>query len=1287
LQVNAAPAGIYEATVTIFVGMGNLAVNQSTAPSNGGPGCTTVLQYGVCEITFTYAAAGCASYVPAVTGCSGGTVTNPWENVTISATFTGQNTGLKYNIGGFYMGAGATNNGNQWAVRFSPPKADVWNYAAVFSSPTDYKTLVTTGLFTSTANPNAHGFLAVNNANRNILQTADSAAFYPFMFNINGLTDLGDNQVSISALVGSLGTGQAPPSGLTMGLPGAGDYLGPWATSGFNIARDISNTETTSWVISSLGVNNNVYLAGNGGVSNSVGSMTWDALLRDEAALGLHAWFTPVNNPYNLIPGGNVFASGATTQQYLHAWQYIINRFGAYVDVWELGNELAPVSGYMTTIAAWVKQQDPYSHLTAISYPGSGPIANLDLQSNHSYYVYSVAPTVTLAGSIGSAVQSQRAAIGASPIVYGELGQAGMSGVLSDPPYNSDFRQWENALFFNQAFGSPYPGGGCNGTGGFNGECVGSIQMAQMAISASFFNSIDPAATPLAITVAPPKGVTLTGYALGSATDLAGWIVNATNASTVSGATMRVTVPAANMAGEWIAPATGAVISTFTTAVSAGSQTFAIPSFCTTIQTCDIWFRIRSTASPVVMTNAAPGCLQGTICSLNLVAKGGTGAYNWAVTAGALPPGLTINGANGSITGQAAVAGNWNFAVVATDSSGGASPVQRLILVVYPPIAVGASQTNNLTVGASANIGLVITGGVPPVKCSVTGNSPPGIGYNGFCAGTGTPVNGGTYNFSVTGTDGNNNTAGPVTVTTSVNATTVGILNGQSNSGTVRTPYNWRIFAQHGTSPYTFTVSSGSLPNGLRISSVSSYGYVTGTPTTVGSTSFSLAVRDSAGNVSAAVPYTITINSAPYLAQSSVSGFVPGSAYYSSVGAGGGTAPLWCSVAGALPAGFLMDPASCEIYGTTAATGSFPVTVTVWDSAGASASAPYTLTSMAMINMNPPQTILFGALSDVISGTAFSLFATSSSGLPVGFASTTPDVCTVNVTSVTTAGSGICSIVASQVGDGSVGPALPVSQSLNVQAVGYSGPYINPGGVTPLFSASNSITPGSWVSIYGSNLAAQTAMWNGDFPTNLGGVTVTINGRQAYLSYVGPIQINLQAPDDATTGIVPVTVTNESGSWTAAVTLGQFSPSFDLFDATHVAGIIIRSDGSGAYDNGVYDLLGPTGTTFGYPQPAVAAKAGDTVVLYGVGFGPTNPPVPSGQAYSGSALAVVPVGLTIGGASVPCAAGMGSAGLYQLNVTIPAGLGTGDLPIIAAAGASGNDPGVQTQSGLVISLQ
>ncbi len=241
-------------------------------------------------------------------------------------------------------------------------------------------------------------------------------------------------------------------------------------------------------------------------------------------------------------------------------------------------------------------------------------------------------------------------------------------------------------------------------------------------------------------------------------------------------------------------------------------------------------------------------------------------------------------------------------------------------------------------------------------------------------------------------------------------------------------------------------------------------------------------------------------------------------------------------------------------------------------------------------------------------------------------------------------------------------------------------PVISPGGIVPLYSTASTIQPGEWISIYGSNLAYGTTAWSGNFPTSLGGTSVKIDGKAAYLSLASPGQINLQTPDDTMTGTVPVTVTTAGGTASSTVTLAPSGPSFLLLDSTHVTGIILRSDNSGAYDGGLYDLIGPTGNSLGYST--VAAKPGDSVVLFGVGFGPTTPAVVPGQAFAGAAGTNSPVSLTINGVSItPSFAGLSGAGLYQINVTIPSGMGAGDFPLLASVG------GVQTQAGVLISLR
>jgi hypothetical protein len=81
------------------------------------------------------------------------------------------------------------------------------------------------------------------------------------------------------------------------------------------------------------------------------------------------------------------------------------------------------------------------------------------------------------------------------------------------------------------------------------------------------------------------------------------------------------------------------------------------------------------------------------------------------------------------------------------------------------------------------------------------------------------------------------------------------------------------------------------------------------------------------------------------------------------------------------------------------------------------------------------QTITFGTIPTQSSGTSLALFATSSSGLPVTFTSTTPGVCTVTGDNATLISTGACTIVATQPGNALYAPATPVTQTFTVAAL------------------------------------------------------------------------------------------------------------------------------------------------------------------------------------------------------------------------------------------------------------
>ena len=117
----------------------------------------------------------------------------------------------------------------------------------------------------------------------------------------------------------------------------------------------------------------------------------------------------------------------------------------------------------------------------------------------------------------------------------------------------------------------------------------------------------------------------------------------------------------------------------------------------------------------------------------------------------------------------------------------------------------------------------------------------------------------------------------------------------------------------------------------------------------------------------------------------------------------------------------------------------------------------------------------------------------------------------------------------------------------------------------------------------------------------------------------------------------------------------------------------------GAYGGGTYDLVGPVGAFAFQTQPV---NSGGTLILYGVGFGPTIPQVKAGQAFSGVASTASAVSISIGGVAATVAfSGITEAGLYQFNVIVPANAGSGDQPITAVVNGVATPTGAVLRSG------
>ena len=152
------------------------------------------------------------------------------------------------------------------------------------------------------------------------------------------------------------------------------------------------------------------------------------------------------------------------------------------------------------------------------------------------------------------------------------------------------------------------------------------------------------------------------------------------------------------------------------------------------------------------------------------------------------------------------------------------------------------------------------------------------------------------------------------------------------------------------------------------------------------------------------------------------------------------------------------------------------------------------------------------------------------------------------------------------------------------------------------------------------------------------------------------MQINLLTPTDMpATGRITVQVTNGTlTSSTVNVTPQAVAPSFFVWDtASHIAAT--HAD---------YSYIGTATST----PPGTPAKPGETIVLWGNGWGPTNPAEVNGQVQAGAASMVQMPTIQFSSLNGTVAfAGLTGTGLYQFNVTIPSGVADGEVVVVATA--------------------
>lgn len=324
----------------------------------------------------------------------------------------------------------------------------------------------------------------------------------------------------------------------------------------------------------------------------------------------------------------------------------------------------------------------------------------------------------------------------------------------------------------------------------------------------------------------------------------------------------------------------------------------------------------------ITTTSPLPDATAGAAYSTTVSATGGAQAYTWS--ASGLPAGWTLNAASGVLTATPGAPGTVTFTATVTDA------VSRTVSRQFTVTVAAAIQITTVslargTAGTAYSQTLAATGGRQPYTWSVSaGTLPSGLALDSSTGTLAGIPGAGAFSFTIQARDTAGATATrayTVTIDAPLTITTAAAL----PHGSVGVAYSTTLAAAGGAQPYSWSASG--LPPNWTISAGS--GLVSGTPAAAGTITFTATVTDALQRI-ASQQFSIAVVTGVAITTAALPHGLVGQAYTQTLAATGGFTPYtWSIPAGALPAGFTLDPASGTISGLPQAAGTSNFTVQV----------------------------------------------------------------------------------------------------------------------------------------------------------------------------------------------------------------------------------------------------------------------------------------------------------------------------------------------------------------------